>query len=315
MKTILIAGGAGFIGSNLIKKLYSDGNNNIICLDNLYTGSIDNLGEFMSKPRFKFIKHDIIEPLEINEKIDEIYNLASAASPVHYQGNHAVLTTLSNVVGSNNLLNLAKVNNSKILFTSTSEVYGDPLKHPQKEEHWGNVNPIGVRSCYDEAKRCAESLFFSYHRIYGIRIKIVRIFNTYGVNMNPSDGRVVSNLIIQALKNQDLTVYGDGSQTRSFCYVDDMTGALIKAMNTKDDFLGPVNLGNPDEISINELAQIIRSKINPKLNIIYKNIPKDDPSRRKPDISLAKKMLDWAPKISLKDGLDKTINYYRNLNL
>lgn len=309
-KTILITGGSGFLGSNLCKKLIQDENNKIICVDNNYSGSFENVSDLSNNPRFKFIEHDVIYPLENNEKIDEIYNLACPASPVWYQGDKAIFTTKTCVLGAINLLELAKKNNAKILQASTSEVYGEPLVHPQNENYRGNVNPIGIRACYDEGKRCAESLFFDYNRIFGVKIKVIRIFNTYGPMMDSKDGRVVSNFICQALKSEDLTIYGDGSQTRSFCYVDDLIDAIIKTMATNDDFLGPINLGNPDEFTINELAQLVKEKINNNLNITYNPLPTDDPTQRRPDISLAKKILNWEPKVKLSQGLDKTIEYF-----
>lgn len=309
-KTILITGGTGFIGSNLCKKLIQNENNKLICIDNNYTGNINNIKELLSNPRFKFIEHDIINPLLIDEKIDEIYNLACPASPSAYQGEKAIFTTKTCVLGALNMLELARKNNAKILQSSTSEVYGEPQVHPQIESYRGNVNPIGIRACYDEGKRCAESLFFDYNRIYSTKIKVIRIFNTYGPMMNPDDGRVVSNFICQALKNEDITIYGDGSQTRSFCYIDDLTEVMIKMMATEDDFLGPVNTGNPEEFTIKELAQLIIKKINKNLNIVYKPLPSDDPTQRKPDITLAKLKLNWEPKIKLSEGLDKTIEYF-----
>lgn len=310
MKTILITGGTGFIGSNLCKRLIKDENNKIICVDNNYTGSLDNVCELLNNPHFKFIEHDIIEPLEIEDKIDEIYNLACPASPPAYQGEKAIFTTKTCVYGAINMLELAIKNNAKILQTSTSEVYGEPLVHPQVETYRGNVNPIGIRACYDEGKRCAESLYFDYNRIYGARIKVIRIFNTYGPYMNPNDGRVVSNFICQALRGEDLTLYGDGSQTRSFCYVDDLVEIILKVMESDDDFTGPVNTGNPDEFTIKELAELVREKINPNLNVISKELPSDDPTQRRPDITLAKEKFGWEPKIKLSEGLDKTIEYF-----
>lgn len=309
-KTILITGGTGFIGSNLCKRLIKDENNQIICVDNNYTGTLDNVRELLDNPRFKFIEHDIIEPLEIDEKIDEIYNLACPASPPAYQGDKAVFTTKTCVYGAVNMLELARKNNAKILESSTSEVYGEPLEHPQKETYRGNVNPIGIRSCYDEGKRCAESLFFDYNRIYGVKIKVIRIFNTYGPMMDPNDGRVVSNFICQALRGEDLTIYGDGSQTRSFCYVDDLIDIIIKVMESEDDFLGPINTGNPGEFTVKELAEMVRDKINRDLKLVYKPLPSDDPTQRRPDISLAKTKFGWEPKIKLNEGLDKTIEYF-----
>ena len=306
-KTILITGGSGFLGSNLCAELIKDEENYIICVDNNYTGSLENVKDLLNNPRFKFIEHDIIEPLIIEEKIDEIYNLACPASPPAYQGEKAIFTTKTCVIGALNMLELAKKNNAKILQSSTSEVYGEPLVHPQVETYRGNVNPIGIRACYDEGKRCAESLFFDYNRLYGVKIKVIRIFNTYGPKMDPNDGRVVSNFICQALRGEDLTIYGDGSQTRSFCYVDDLIQGLIRMMNSPDDFLGPVNLGNPGEFSIKELAELVKEKVNKNLKIINLPLPMDDPTQRKPDISLAKTKLDWTPEIKLNIGLDKTI--------
>ena len=309
-KTILITGGTGFIGSNLCKRLMQDENNRIICVDNNYTGSLNNVREFLDNPRFKFIEHDVIEPLDIDEKIDEIYNLACPASPPAYQGERAIFTTKTCVFGAINMLELARKNNAKILQTSTSEVYGEPLVHPQVESYRGNVNPNGIRACYDEGKRCAESLYFDYYRIYGVKIKVIRIFNTYGPFMDPNDGRVVSNFICQALRGEDLTLYGDGSQTRSFCYVDDLIEVIIRMMASEDDFTGPVNTGNPGEFTIKELAELVKEKINKDLKIIYKPLPSDDPTQRRPDITLAKSKLNWEPKIRLSEGLDKTIAYF-----
>ena len=310
MKTILITGGTGFIGSNLCKRLIKDESNKIICVDNNYTGSLDNVKELLNNPRFKFIEHDIIEPLDIDEKIDEIYNLACPASPPAYQGEKAIFTTKTCVFGALNMLELARKNNAKILQSSTSEVYGEPLVHPQDETYRGNVNPIGTRACYDEGKRCAESLYFDYHRLYDVRIKVIRIFNTYGPMMDPNDGRVVSNFICQALRGEDLTIYGDGSQTRSFCYIDDLIEVIVRMMESEDDFVGPVNTGNPGEFTIRELAELVKEKINKDLKIIYKPLPSDDPTQRRPDITLAKTKLNWEPKIKLSDGLDKTIEYF-----
>lgn len=309
-KTILITGGTGFIGSNLCRRLIQDTNNKIICVDNNYTGSLDNVKELLDNERFKFIEHDVINPLNVDEKIDEIYNLACPASPPAYQGEKAIFTTKTCVFGAINMLELAKKHDAKILLSSTSEVYGEPLVHPQPEAYRGNVNPIGIRACYDEGKRCAESLFFDYNRIYGVKIKVIRIFNTYGPLMDPNDGRVVSNFICQALRGEDLTIYGDGSQTRSFCYVDDLVEAIVRMMATEDSFLGPVNTGNPGEFTIKELAELVKEKINKNLNIVYKPLPSDDPTQRKPDITLAKAKLNWEPKIKLSEGLDKTIKYF-----
>ena len=310
MKTILITGGTGFIGSNLCKRLIKDENNRIICIDNNYTGSLGNIKELLDNPRFKFIEYDIIEPIEINEKIDEIYNLACPASPPAYQGERAIFTTKTCVLGALNMLELAKKNKATILQASTSEVYGEPFVHPQVETYRGNVNPIGIRACYDEGKRCAESLFFDYHRLYGVKIKVIRIFNTYGPMMDPNDGRVVSNFICQALRGEDLTIYGDGSQTRSFCYIDDLIDIIVKMMESEDGFTGPVNAGNPREFTIKGLAELVKEKINKNLKIIYKPLPSDDPTQRRPDITLAKTKLNWEPKIKLNEGLDKTIEYF-----
>lgn len=314
MKTILITGGTGFIGSNLCKKLMKEENHKIICVDNNYTGSLANVKECLDDSRFRFIEHDVRNPLEIDEKIDEIYHLACPASPSAYQGDKAIFTTETCVLGAINMLELARKQGAKILQSSTSEVYGEPLIHPQVESYRGNVNPDGIRACYDEGKRCAESLFFDYHRIYGVRVKIIRIFNTYGPMMNPQDGRVVSNFICQALRGEDLTVYGDGSQTRSFCYIDDLLDAIEKMMASEDDFMGPVNTGNPSEFTIRELANSVIEKINQRfdrnLKVVYRALPGDDPTRRCPDITLARQKLNWEPKISLADGLDKTIAYF-----
>ncbi|MBE7707996.1 MAG: SDR family oxidoreductase [Cyanobacteria bacterium SIG27] len=313
MKTILITGGTGFIGTNLCNRLIQDENNKIICLDNNYTGSLKNIENLIDNSRFKFINHDVINPIEIDEKIDEIYNLACPASPASYQGKHAILTTKTCIYGAINALDLAVKNNAKILQASTSEIYGEPLVHPQIETYFGNVNPNGIRSCYDEGKRCAESLFFDYYRIYGAKIKVVRIFNTYGPKMDKNDGRVVSNFIYQALLGKDLTIYGNGAQTRSFCYIDDLINGLIKMMATQDDITGPINLGNDGEFTISELANLIKEKINPSLNITYKPLPSDDPTQRRPDISKAKEILNWQPEIKLEDGLNKTIAYFKGI--
>ncbi|MCQ2744719.1 MAG: SDR family oxidoreductase [bacterium] len=305
MKKILVTGGAGFIGSNLCKKLLKDGHK-VICLDNFLTGSKENINNLINNPNFKFVEHDIENPIDINT--DEIYNLACPASPPHYQFN-PVKTVRTSVVGVANMLELAQKYNSRILQASTSEVYGDPLMHPQKEEYWGNVNPIGIRSCYDEGKRCAETLMMDYHRQFNTDIKIIRIFNTYGVNMHPNDGRVVSNFIAQALKNDDITIYGDGSQTRSFCYVSDLIDGMVKMMNS-ENFIGPVNLGNPSERTILNLAELIIKKTDSKSKIIHKPLPGDDPIKRKPDITLAKEKLNWYPVVSIDEGLEKTIEYF-----
>lgn len=306
-KRILITGGAGFIGSHLCEKLLQDDNNYVICLDNFYTGSKENIQHLISNPNFELIEHDITQPIDI--KADEIYNLACPASPIHYQYN-PIMTMKTSVLGIINVLELAKKYNTKILQASTSEVYGDPTIHPQDETYWGNVNPIGIRSCYDEGKRCAETLMIDYHRQHNVNIKIVRIFNTFGPNMALNDGRVVSNFIVQALKNEDITIYGEGNQTRSFCYVSDLVQGLIKMMNTSSEIIGPINLGNPLERTILNLAELILSKINTKSKIIFKDLPQDDPIKRKPNITLAKNVLNWQPQISIEDGLDKTIEYF-----
>jgi len=309
LKKILVTGGAGFIGSHLCERLLKEGNE-VICLDNFFTGSKDNIVHLMNNPYFEVIRHDIEEPILI--EVDEIYNLASPASPIHYQKD-PVKTVRTNVMGAINVLDIAKRTGARVLQASTSEVYGDPEIHPQVEEYRGNVNPIGPRACYDEGKRCAETLFFDYYREYSVDIRVVRIFNTYGPRMAINDGRVVSNFIIQALKNEDITIYGDGSQTRSFCYVDDLVDGLIKMM--KSDIIGPVNLGNPGEFTIFELAEKIINLINSKSKIIFRPLPQDDPKQRKPDISKAKKYLNWQPKIGLEEGLAKTIQYFkRKLN-
>ena len=307
MKNILITGGAGFIGSHLCEKLLEQGNH-IICLDNFFTGSRKNVEHLMDNKEFELIRHDIIEPIIL--EVDQIYNLACPASPIHYQYN-AIKTIKTNVLGVTNMLDLADETHARILQASTSEVYGDPTVHPQKETYWGNVNPIGLRSCYDEGKRCAESLFFDYCRHEGVDIKVIRIFNTYGPNMDPNDGRVVSNFICQALSGQDITVYGEGTQTRSFCYVDDLIEAMIRMMNSEKGFTGPVNTGNPGEFTIKELAEKVVAKIGGSSKVVYKDLPKDDPTQRRPDITLAKTKLNWEPHIQLDEGLDKTIEYFK----
>ncbi len=309
MKKILITGGAGFIGSHLSEKLLNEGNE-IICLDNFFTGSKQNIIHLLDNPYFELVRHDVTMPFYA--EIDEIYNLACPASPVHYQYN-PIKTIKTSVLGATNMLGLAKRMKARILQASTSEVYGDPEQHPQKETYWGHVNPIGIRSCYDEGKRCAETLFMDYHIQNQVKIKIIRIFNTYGPRMHPNDGRVVSNFIVQALKNKDITVYGDGLQTRSFQYVDDLIEGATKMMNVDEKFIGPVNIGNPDEFTILELAQKTIDLIGSKSKIIYQPLPQDDPLQRKPDISLAKEKLNWQPKIKLDDGLKKTIQYFDNL--
>ena len=306
-QTILVTGGAGFVGGNLCKKLYNQGHT-IIAVDNLLTGYKKNLQELFGKPRFKFIEHDIIQPLVINQKIDWIFNLASPASPKRYQED-PVHTTKTSVFGIINMLDLAKQHNARILQASTSEVYGDPKQHPQTEDYWGNVNPIGPRACYDEAKRCAETLCFDYHRKYGVQIKVIRIFNTYGPGMSPDDGRVVSNFIMQALQKKPITIYGNGSQTRSFCFVDDLVDGIIAMMETGPEITGPINLGNPDEYTILELAEKVKVMI-PGVEFCFKSLPQDDPTKRKPNINRAKQLLNWQPKIALDEGLKRTIEYF-----
>lgn len=310
MKTVLVTGGTGFLGSNLCSRLINDGNK-VVCVDNNCTGRPENIAHLMDNPDFSFIPHDICLPLEIKCHIDRIYNLACPASPTAYQGINSIKTTKTCILGVINMLELAKEHNATILQASTSEVYGEPLVHPQSEKYFGNVNPVGLRSCYDEGKRCAESLFFDYGRYQGVDIKVVRIFNTYGPNMSPTDGRVISNFICQALSENNITVYGDGRQTRSFCYVDDLTEALVRMMDSPKGFTGPVNLGNPEEISITELAQKIAVKTGNTVKIIHTSLPSDDPTRRRPDISVAKSELGWEPEVSLNEGLDKTIRYFK----
>lgn len=308
-KRILVTGGAGFIGSHLCEKLLKN-NNEVICADNFYTGRRSNVAHLLSNPAFEILRHDICFSLYV--EVDEIYNLACPASPVHYQFD-PVQTTKTSVHGSINMLGLAKRVKAKILQASTSEVYGDPIVHPQNETYWGNVNPIGIRSCYDEGKRCAETLFFDYYRQHKLRIKVARIFNTYGPHMHPNDGRVVSNFIIQALKGEEITIYGDGSQTRSFCYVDDMVEALVRLMNSPDDFIGPVNLGNNNEFSMLELANKIIKITESKSKIVFKPLPEDDPKQRQPDLTLAEQKLRWKPSVKLDEGLQKTIAYFKDL--
>ena len=305
-KRVLITGGAGFLGSHLCDRLVAEAFE-VLCVDNCFTGSRKNIFHLLNKPNFEFIRHDITFPLYL--EVDEIYNLACPASPIHYQFD-PVQTTKTSVHGAINMLGLAKRVKAKILQASTSEVYGDPDVHPQPETYWGRVNPIGPRSCYDEGKRCAETLFFDYYRQHNLKIKVARIFNTYGPRMHPNDGRVVSNFIVQALKNKDITVFGDGTQTRSFCYVDDLIEGLIRMMSGPDDFIGPVNLGNPDEFTILELAKKIVKITNSKSKIVFKPLPQDDPMQRRPDISLAKEKLKWQPVVKLDEGLKKTIKYF-----
>ena len=309
MKKILVTGGAGFIGSHLCERLLKEGNE-VICADNFYTGNKSNIKHLMENHDFELLRHDVTFPLYI--EVDEIYNLACPASPVHYQFD-PVQTTKTSVHGAINMLGLAKRTTARIFQASTSEVYGDPEIHPQTEDYWGNVNPIGFRSCYDEGKRCAETLFFDYRRQHNLNIKVARIFNTYGPNMHPNDGRVVSNFIMQALQGLPITVYGDGTQTRSFCYVDDLVNAILALMNTDDDITGPVNLGNPDEFTIVDLARQIIEITGSQSKIEFLPLPSDDPQQRKPDITLARKILGWEPKINLEEGLKKTINYFDKL--
>lgn len=310
MKKILVTGGAGFVGSHLCKRLLNEGNE-VICLDNYFTGSKENIMDLIDNPFFEIVRHDITEPYYA--EVDEIYNMACPASPVHYQYN-PIKTIKTSVMGAINVLGLAKRVKAKVLQASTSEVYGDPHVHPQPESYWGNVNPIGIRSCYDEGKRCAETLFMDYHTQNNVAIKIIRIFNTYGPNMNSADGRVVSNFIVQALKGEDITIFGDGLQTRSFQYVDDLVEGTIRMMNSPIDFLGPVNIGNPNEFTMLELAKAVLNLTGSKSKLVYKPMPQDDPKQRKPDISLAHEKLDgWKPKIELNEGLIKTISYFENV--
>ena len=308
-KRILVTGGVGFLGSHLCDFLVAEGHD-VLCLDNFFTGSKRNISHLLGKPSFELIRHDLVQPIFV--EVDEIYNLACPASPIHYQYN-PVKTVKTSVMGAINMLGLAKRVKAKILQASTSEIYGDPTVHPQKEDYWGNVNTIGPRSCYDEGKRCAETLFFDYHRQNRVNIRVVRIFNTYGPRLHPNDGRVVSNFILQALKDKDITVYGDGTQTRSFCYVDDMREGLIRMMNAPDDFIGPVNLGNPNEVSILELAEMIIKLTGSRSKIIFKPLPQDDPLQRSPDITLARERLGWQPKIDLEEGLERTIEYFKGI--
>ncbi len=307
-KRIVVTGGAGFLGSHLCDRLVEEGHD-VLCLDNFFTGSKNNIIHLFDKPNFELIRHDLAQPIFL--EVDEIYNLACPASPVHYQYN-PVKTIKTNIMGAIHMLGLAKRVKAKIMQASTSEVYGDPAVHPQTEDYWGNVNPIGIRSCYDEGKRCAETLFFDYYRQNKVNIRVVRIFNTYGPRMHPNDGRVVSNFIVQALENRDITIYGDGKQTRSFCYVDDLIEGFIRMMNGPDNFVGPVNMGNPEEFSISELAEMIIRLTDSKSKIIFEPLPQDDPLQRKPDITLAKEKLGWEPTLKLEQGLIKTIDYFRD---
>jgi UDP-glucuronate decarboxylase len=306
-KRILVTGGAGFLGSHLCERLV-EGGHDVLCLDNYFTGRKDNVKHLMDRTNFELMRHDITFPVFV--EVDQIYNLACPASPVHYQYN-AVKTIKTSVMGAINVLGLAKRVKARVLQASTSEVYGDPRVHPQTEDYWGNVNPIGRRSCYDEGKRVAETLFFDYHRMNNVDIRVVRIFNTYGPRMHENDGRVVSNFIVQALKGEDITIYGDGSQTRSFCYVDDLIEGMIRMMNT-EDFVGPVNLGNPAEFSIRQLAELVIELVGGSSKLVYRDLPSDDPQQRQPDISLARRRLEWKPCVELADGLRKTIDYFRN---
>ena len=310
MKTILVTGGTGFLGSNLCRRLIDDGHR-VICVDNNYTGRLSNVSRLLNNPNFKFVNHDICQPLAVDEHLDQIYNLACPASPPAYQGKHSIETTKTCVFGAINMLELAKAHRATILQTSTSEVYGEPLVHPQVESYRGNVNPNGIRSCYDEGKRCAETLFMDYHRQNNIRIKIIRIFNTYGPRMLPNDGRVVSNFVVQALQNHDITIYGTGDQTRSFQYIDDLIEGMVRMMNTEDEFIGPVNLGNPNEFSILELAEKVIQLTGSKSKLVFKPLPHDDPKQRQPDITLAKEKLNWQPTIELGDGLQKIVEYFK----
>jgi UDP-glucuronate decarboxylase len=306
-KRVLVTGGAGFLGSHLCDRLIGMGHD-VLCVDNLFTGSKMNIEHLQGNPRFEFVRHDVTFPLYV--EVDEIYNLACPASPVHYQ-HDPVQTTKTSVHGAINMLGLAKRVGAKILQASTSEVYGDPDVHPQPESYWGRVNPIGMRSCYDEGKRCAETLFFDYHRQHKLRIKVVRIFNTYGPRMHPNDGRVVSNFIMQALRSEDITIYGDGSQTRSFCFVDDLIEAMIRAMGTGADFTGPVNIGNPGEFSMLELAEKVIAATGSSSGVVFKPLPDDDPKQRQPSIELAKRVLGWTPEVDLNTGLRKTVDYFK----
>jgi UDP-glucuronate decarboxylase len=308
-KKILVTGGAGFLGSHLCERLIEQGHE-IICVDNLFTGSKRNIEHLLDNPRFEFMRHDVTFPLYV--EVDEIYNLACPASPIHYQ-HDPVQTTKTSVHGAINMLGLAKRVGAKIMQASTSEVYGDPEMHPQPESYWGKVNPIGIRSCYDEGKRCAETLFFDYHRQHRLRIKVVRIFNTYGPRMHPNDGRVVSNFIVQALRGEDITLYGDGEQTRSFCYVEDLIEGFLSAMETPDDFTGPVNIGNPGEFSMRQLAELVVELTDSSSKLVNVPLPADDPRQRRPDITLAQQVLRWQPTVQLREGLGQTIQYFDQL--
>jgi UDP-glucuronate decarboxylase len=308
-KRVMVTGGAGFLGSHLCERLLA-AKNEVICVDNFFTGSKDNIEHLIKNPYFEVIRHDVTFPLYI--EVDEIYNLACPASPIHYQ-HDPVQTTKTSVHGAINMLGLAKRVGAKILQASTSEIYGNPIMHPQQEHYWGNVNPIGIRSCYDEGKRCAETLFFDYHRQHNVRIKVMRIFNTYGPRMNQNDGRVVSNFIVQALSGKPITIYGNGSQSRSFCYVDDLIEGMIRLMDTDDTIIGPVNIGNPGEFTVRRLAEMVVEMTGSSSPIEYRELPQDDPIQRRPDIALAKRLLDWEPTIELREGLERAIAYFRPL--
>lgn len=311
MKHILVTGGTGFIGANLCHRLIQEGHR-VICLDNNYTGSLGNVQDLLVHPNFTFVEHDVTEPWDTEEPLERIYNLACPASPPHYQGKHSIFTTRTCVLGAINMLELAKRKGARILQTSTSEVYGEPQVHPQPEGYRGNVNPIGIRACYDEGKRCAESLFFDYHRHEGVDIRVIRIFNTYGPYMNPEDGRVVSNFICQALRGENITIYGEGQQTRSFQYIDDLIEGMVRMMENEKGFIGPVNIGNPGEFTIRQLADMVLSKISTGSTLVHRPLPADDPTQRRPDITLAHEKLGWAPKINLDNGLERTIDYFRS---
>ncbi|WP_440534364.1 UDP-glucuronic acid decarboxylase family protein [Variovorax sp. YR566] len=304
----MVTGGGGFLGSHLCERLLNDGCD-VLCVENFYSGTRDNVVHLMNNPHFELMRHDVTFPLYV--EVDEIYNLACPASPIHYQRD-PVQTTKTSVHGAINMLGLAKRTGARILQASTSEVYGDPEVHPQREDYWGHVNPIGIRSCYDEGKRCAETLFFDYYRQHQLEIKVVRIFNTYGPRMHPNDGRVVSNFIVQALRGEDITIYGDGSQTRSFCYVDDLIEGFVRMMATPSDVTGPFNMGNPVEFTIKELAEAVLKSIGGKSTLIFKPLPQDDPKQRQPDITMAREKLGWEPKVKLQDGLERTVAYFRN---
>jgi UDP-glucuronate decarboxylase len=306
-KRVMVTGGAGFLGSHLCERLLNEGND-VLCVDNFYSGTKDNVTHLLPNPHFELLRHDVTFPLYV--EVDEIYNLACPASPVHYQRD-PVQTTKTSVHGAINVLGLAKRTKARVFQASTSEVYGDPEIHPQPESYWGRVNPIGIRSCYDEGKRCAETLFFDYHRQHGVDIKVVRIFNTYGPRMHPNDGRVVSNFIVQALRGEDLTIYGEGAQTRSFCYVDDLIEGFVRLMASPKDITGPINIGNPGEFTIRELAELVLKMVGGKSKLVMLPLPQDDPKQRKPDITLAQDKLGWTPKVNLEAGLEKTIHYFR----